>query len=401
MNPKRILFVTNRVPYPLSDGGNLAMDATLKGYLNAGYSVYLLSMNTSRHPVSDEVWDALYPGLAGKSKVEVDNRIRPIPLFWNWLFSSRPNHVMRFEDVRFRRRLVEVVDQFSPDFIHIESVYLSSYVPLLRSKTSAKLILRLHNLEYQIWDRLYHRENRWMFRAYLGSLSRRIRQYERESWANYDLLLPITAEDAKVLAREVPQVPRITWPFGWDHFPGLSFDSKRPLRKVYHLGAMDWIPNQEGIEWFLREVWPLIHARYPDFRFQFGGRNMPASFQTPREDGSEAVAEVPSALDFLSSQDILVVPLLSGGGIRVKILEAMAARKLVVTTSWGIEGIDAVAGRHYFLADTAMDFLEVFGRVVKEPEKAVEMIEQAHLWVNQHYASSRLMAPVKRFLDQW
>lgn len=393
-----MLILTNRVPYPLTDGGNLAMDATLSAYLDSGLSVYLLSMNTRRHPVSQEVWSRLYPGLAGKSMVSVDNRIALIPMLGNWIFSRLPYHVPRFRDPGFARELESVIREFQPDFIQFESVFLSSYIPRIRELTPAKLVLRLHNLEYQIWERLSWRETGPIRKAYLSSLARRMRRYEETVWNLYDLLLPITPEDGRRLAEAARDKPQVCWPFGLKEF-GEGKPQDRPLRRFYHLGAMDWIPNQEGIDWFLVQVWPRMESVMADGEFHFGGRNMPPRFRNYQRKGVFVHGQVPSAPDFIRDMDILVVPLLSSGGIRVKILEAMAAGKLVISTRRGMEGIDALSGKHYFLADSPEAFQEAAEQILCHPARVREMIREAQDWVAQHYASQKLARPVLETLE--
>jgi glycosyltransferase involved in cell wall biosynthesis len=141
----------------------------------------------------------------------------------------------------------------------------------------------------------------------------------------------------------------------------------------YHIGAMDWLPNKEAIDWFISDIWPLVKQSLPDFLFYFAGRNMPQSYSTVNEDGIHCKGEVPNADAFIADKKILIVPLRSGGGVRVKILEAMAAGKIVVSTGTGMQGIDAVAGEHYLLADTP----EVFAQQLKwalENKAAAEQI---------------------------
>src|SRR5690606_13398847 len=125
-------------------------------------------------------------------------------------------------------------------------------------------------------------------------------------WNSYDLLLPITLEDAQVLEHHIPHASPVCWPFGWKSFPKVDFDPTRPLRRAYHLGAMDWLPNQEGIQWFLEKVWPRVHARFPAFHFSFGGRNMPSAFTSYQGNQVNCLGQVPSAQDFIEDKDILV-----------------------------------------------------------------------------------------------
>jgi glycosyltransferase involved in cell wall biosynthesis len=361
MSSRRILILTNRVPYPPSDGGNLAMKAMIDGYRDSGWDVCLLAMNTSRHYVQPAIVRSAFPGVRVET-VDVNNDVKTIPTVLNYLFGSLPNHAVRFDNAEYRERLNLTLQEFRPEVVQVESVFLSEYLPDIR-KTNALTTLRMHNVEWEVWGRVAMETKSLLKRIYLGDLAKRIRHYEQKAWARYDLLLAITEVDASIAKTYNKQV--LTVPFGIDteHLKqtGLTEDWK-----CYHLGAMDWLPNAEAINWFLSEIWPAIHVNNPAVTFYYAGRNMPDSFKALKIPGVICAGVVPDADEFIADKNILIVPLRSGGGIRVKILEAMAAGKLVISTSIGMQGIDAIAGKHYLQANTVAEFSTAVDRVVND-----------------------------------
>ncbi len=154
INPRKILILTNRVPYPLKDGGNLAMNAMIEGYHRAGWQVYLLAMNTSRHPVKHEQLQKLFTHLHAFEWVDIDNHLKWTEVLKNYLFSHEPEHVIRFYKEAFKNKLTEVLEAFKPDVVQVESVYLSTYLPVVKECSDAVMVLRVHNLEYQVWQGL-------------------------------------------------------------------------------------------------------------------------------------------------------------------------------------------------------------------------------------------------------
>lgn len=355
MAVKRILILTNRVPYPLKDGGALAMHAMITGYRKAGLEVFVLAMNTTRHYVAPDAIPAWLKD-GGFAAVDTDTRIRPLPVLLNFLFSSQPEHSVRFYREAYAAKLQELIGNFAPDVIQMESIYLSSYLPQVRRQTKAPVIQRLHNIEYQVWERLAAETAHPVKRFYLRNLALRIKKYEQKIWNDFDLLLPITGADAALIATSGSRTKMLVAPFGID-----INESNTTLIKEewdgYHIGAMDWLPNEEAMRWFSREIWPDLHAAIPVFRFYFAGRNMPEWCREVQEDGLHCMGEVPDAGAFIASKKILIVPLRSGGGIRVKILEAMAAGKLVISTAVGMQGIAAISGVHYLEANNKADFI--------------------------------------------
>ena len=383
MNPRRILIVTNRIPYPLHDGGALAMDAMIRGYRDAGLQVHVLAMNTIRHFIPQEKVASLYHDIQGFDAVRFDNGLKPLKLLANILFSKKPEHAQRFYSSEFEAKLVAVIQAFQPDIVQMESPFLSEYLPVIKQYSKAMLVLRMHNVEYQVWERLAAESTGWK-KNYLGILARRMRVYEEEIWKQYDLLLPITDADAQMVRQLDTQLPLQVAPFGIAiHAAG--GDEQYDFTKAYHVGAMDWLPNAAAIDWLLQEIWPEVKRMVPQATFYFAGRHMPERYYQQLPEGAFCAGEVPSVTQFKKGKSVLFVPLRSGGGIRVKILEAMAAGKLVISTSVGMQGINAVPGVHYLKADTPLEFATAMHWCNQYPDLAVQMIAAARQMIAGHY----------------
>ncbi len=395
MSNRRILILTNRVPYPLNDGGNLAMQAMINGYHSAGWQVYLLAMNTSRHFLGGDILGSIYTNIFRFETVPINNDVKPVPTLVNFLFSKQPNHAERFQSEDFKNAIKEAIVLFKPDIVHVESVFLTSYLPLIKRLTNATTVLRMHNIEWQVWERLA-KASTGVKRIYLTNLAKRIRKYEPQAWGQYDFLLPITSVDAAMVARVLPQAKLHIVPFG------IKTDSLSPQYigdwVGYHIGAMDWLPNAEGISWFLKEAWPIIHRQHPEFNFHFAGRNMPESFQKFIA-GVTCYGEVQDANTFIANKRILIVPLRSGGGIRVKILEAMVMGKVVVSTAIGMQGIDATAGVHFLEANTAVEFANTIDWILLNKEKAETIGQNSAALIRDKYDVNLIQIGLLQWLE--
>ncbi len=389
MNPLRILIVTNRIPYPLRDGGALAMDAIIRGYQRAGMEVHLLAMNTSRHPVGEDLLKTLYPEIHGFDTVPVNNDVKTLSVLKNFIFSQLPEHVQRFYHPVFVAKLKSLLSTFKPDVVQMESPFLSAYVPLIKN---AVHVMRVHNVEYEIWQRLAG-ESSGIKRIYLSTLASRMRHYEEKIWEEYDLLLPITETDAAVIHKAHPNQEMLVSPYGIETTEHSEIKETR-FFKAYHLGAMDWLPNQAAIDWFLKDIWPVIKARVPEAEFYFGGRNVPERFFDHLPEGTFCCGEIMDVQDFYSDKQILVVPLLAGGGIRVKILEAMAEGKLVISTAIGMQGINAMAGIHYLEANTPEEFANAFQLAIDDATNANKISSNAQTLVLEHYANKAIISRI-------
>ena len=389
MPQRKILIVTNRVPYPLKDGGNLAMHAMIEGYHNAGWQVSLLSMNTSKHHIAHTSLKRLFTHLFAFDWVDVDNTIKLPGILQNFFFSSQPEHARRFYSEAFKEKLKDVLISFKPDVVQVESVYLTTYMSEIKTCSNAVTVLRLHNIEYQIWQSLTSKQRNPFKKIYFENLTKRVRDFERDAWRQYNLLLAITEKDASVVTRLEEMTNVIVAPFSIDIAKIQPSHNERWVG--YHLGAMDWIANQSSIRWFLHHAWPMIHKALPRFEFYFAGRKMPEEFKKIRLSGVYCLDEVPSAEEFIADKKILIVPLLSGGGIRVKILEAMAAGKVVISTATGIKGIDARPGEHYLRVHKPEDFVRAIKWCLNNQEAAEKMAEKARAMVMEKYENSKVI----------
>jgi glycosyltransferase involved in cell wall biosynthesis len=353
----RILQICNKFPYPLKDGAAIAITYLAKAFDELGHEVTLLSMNTSKHwfdtaglPTDFNHYQALHT-------VYVDNRIRPLPALRN-LFSSKSYHIERFEDADFAKKLREILQETSFDIVQLESVYLAPYISVIRTYSSAAVVLRAHNVEYEIWERVAANSN-LLKRWYLQKITPRLKQYEVDHLNKYDLVVGITERDIQHFRRLGLQKPAVVCPIGVDsrdYTPdGRCYD--QPLSMSF-IGSLDWMPNQDGLKWFLDEVWePFLAPQFPELTFHIAGRTAPLWLRNLNKERVIFHGEVPSAADFLNEHPIMVVPLLSGGGMRAKILEGMAVGKVVLSTRIGMEGISAKDRAECLLADTPDGFV--------------------------------------------
>ncbi len=396
MSARKILIITNRVPYPLNDGGNLAMQAMIDGYQTSGWEVYLLSMNTSKHYIHPRILEKLFTNIHAFDWMDINNDIKATTILKNYLFSEEAEHVARFYNTAFEEKIVSVINDFKPDVVQIESVYLTTYMPAIKRSAKAISVLRMHNIEYHIWHSLANKSKNFLKKSYLTNLTKRLKIFERNAWKQYDIVLAITEKDAAHV-RKLENIPNLlVAPFSMDT-DKLQVSDVQQKWAAYHIGAMDWIPNREGVKWFLTEVWPRVHKVAPQFEFYFAGRKMPAEFTQMNIEGVHCMAEVENAADFIADKKILIVPISSAGGIRVKILEAMAAGKIVITTPFGIKGIEAKTGEHYLSATTPDDFTRAIKWCLKNRDEAEQIAVNARKLVINKYDYRKV---IKNIIDE-
>jgi len=385
----RILELVNRVPWPLTDGGAIGVQYYLEGYLKAGCTLSLLAMNTTRHWVDVQQLPALYGQLRHFETIRVDNSIRPLPALRS-LLRGTSYHIDRFLSPAYEAALTRLLQDNRFDVVHLDGIFLTPYLPVIRKHSRAKIVLRMHNPEFRIWERLAAQEKNPLKRWYLGKLAAQLKAFEQKHINDYDLALPISKEDEAVYRALGCTIPMYLHPFGVD-VGATPFLPAQPPATVYHIGAMDWLPNQESVDWLLEKVWPLVHRQLPQLMLYLAGRNMPEKYKQQTWPNVIVAGEVPDALAFESNKSILAVPLLSGGGVRIKIFKGMAMGKCIVTTPVGVEGIDAVPDRDVLLATTAPAFAQQIMAAAQNPELMKNCGSNARRLMEEKYDAPKLM----------
>ena len=166
------------------------------------------------------------------------------------------------------------------------------------------------------------------------------------------------------------------------------------------IGSLDWMPNQDGLRWFLDMVWqPLLAPNFPELSFHIAGRTAPRWLRELNMERVVFHGEVPSAADFLNQHSVMVVPLLSGGGMRAKILEGMAVGKVVLSTRMGMEGIEAADRRECLLAEQPTDWLDAIQWCFDEGENLAALGARARVFCEQHFDNETVARELVKVFD--
>ena len=362
----RILQLMNKVPWPPKDGGAIACLNMTKGFSMLGHEVTVLSMNTSKHHIRIK-------DMPDDVKSKADFRLVEVPASINWLeatlnllFSKLPYNAKRFISDEFSNELVKLLTEKTFDVIQLEGLYLCPYIPVIREYSKALIVYRAHNIEYEIWERTAKLSEGFRSK-YLRNLSKRIKRFEISYLNSYDLLVPITDRDGIILDKLGNTKPRHTSQTGIDFASLVPTARKLEFPSLFHIGALDWAPNQEGLIWFFNHCWPKIHQENPDLKFYLAGRNAPEWFERIiKLDGVVYLGEINDAYDFINSKAVMVVPLFSGSGMRIKIIEGMALGKPIVTTDIGTEGIPTESGKNILIANDADSFTEAINQLIND-----------------------------------
>lgn len=381
----KILLICNKSPYPPLEGGPIAMNMMIEGLIDAGHQVKVLAINTNKYYTDIESIPLEYRGKTNIELPYTDLSLNPLTALY-CLITGKSFHAYRFNSNSWLKPLEKILSKEQFDIIQIETLFMSPALDVIKKKSKAKVVLRAHNVEYLIWKRVYLSASGPVRRWYLNHLWKTLRDFEKEMLPRFDGIVPITNQDAELIKMSGIKIPVRAIPFGLQACKIATTIPPLPATPIaFHIGSMDWIPNQEGIKWLIDEVWPKVKTRVPDAILRLAGRNMPQWLLKMEVPGLEVIGEVADAKEFILQGTVMIVPLFSGSGIRIKIIEALAHGKAVITTSIGAEGIACLNGRDILLADDAESMTEAVIMALTDQqlckslgENAIELIRKQH-----------------------
>lgn len=390
-----ILFICNKSPWPPHEGGPIAMNNLIEGVIAAGHNVKVLAINTNKYNVNISDIPEHYKKNTNIELIYIDLSLKLVPAFIN-LFSGKSYHVERFISNNFREKLKEVLLKQKYDIVQIETLFMSPYIDTIREFSKASIVLRAHNIEHLIWKRVASITRNPFKKAYLKHLAKTLENYEKDILNSYDGIIPISSKDEHFFLK-TSNKPIATISFGVDTSNLKSSDNIECEHALFHIGAMNWIPNQEGIKWFLEHVWPKVNKELPELKLYLAGREMPNWIKELNQNNVVVVGEVPNAYSFIKSKYISIAPLFSGSGIRIKIIESMAHGKAVISTTIGAEGINYTNGENIMIADDAESTVEAIIELVTNRDKCDSIGINARSLILEEHDNTKLIENLIKF----
>jgi len=280
--------------------------------------------------------------------------------------SVAPYAVRKFTHPKVRRSVAQWLSNGTLDVAVCDFLSASLNFP---EHFAAPVVLFQHNVETMLWRRMAHTEKAPWRKLSYSIEGWKMASYETQALRRFQHVIAVSEHDRNAMVGlssgcSITVVPTGVDTDKYQASPSVSGDP--PV--VLFTGSMDWEPNVDAVEYFCGEIWPTVLAAFPNARFQIVGRTPSARVRSLASASVEVTGTVPSITDYLRSATVVVVPLRIGGGTRLKIFEAMAMAKALVSTSIGAEGLDVKDGQDLMIADNAQSFAAAVVRVLKEPE---------------------------------
>ncbi|MDZ7738569.1 MAG: glycosyltransferase family 4 protein [Bacteroidales bacterium] len=385
----KILIISDKPPWPGTSGGALAVMEIIKALARQKAGLSIIYAVTAKHDDTAVCPHKINGVNINNIPVRINTGINIASLILNILFSKLPYNITRFNSAVFRKKLKELLKEVRYDIVQLEGLNMSGYIKTIRQHSDAHIAIRSHNVEHEIWSRLAANEKNYFRSYYMGILSRRLKKHELQAIRLCDFHIPLTGKDNTHFLSAGINIPYYIYPYA--HTVKERADTKINKNTICYIGSLDWRPNQEGIQWFLNKVWDLVLAACPDLTLLISGRNAPEWLVKKfKRKGVRYYGEVNNAEDFMDKGEIMIIPLLSGSGIRVRAIQAMARGIPIVTTLRGIDGIDARDGRELLIATSAGHYAECIVRLIEDRTLYTKLSVNSRKFIENNYNNDEL-----------
>lgn len=416
----KVLQLYYKMPFPMHDGGSYSIYSASLSLISQDIDLTILAMNMMKAPASEDLIPQDFKLNTRFKSVVVDNRVKPLSALIS-LIGNKSYFAGRFISKDFSKSLIALLHENEFDMVQLEHLYLCQYIDVVRKYSNARIVLRAQNVEHKIWQHYAAKLTNPFLKWYFTIESNKLKEIEDIACCLVDGIISLTKEDGAYFKSvrfktsatlgamhkynlKVRAIPIGIIPNG---SAGQSPGNQDGLPLVYHLGSMDWRPNVEGIRWFIKEVLPLIVEKMPDIRVHIAGRNMPSWFFGQRSKNLIVDTNVTDSAEYQRDKAIMVVPLLSGSGIRVKILEGMALGKTIIATSLAATGIvnkehDNVSGdeQPVIIADSPHEFAEQVCKYAKSAVLCREIGDRAFKLASEEYNINNIGVSIVSFYKQ-
>lgn len=387
----KILWVKAGGLVPLDSGGKIRSYNILKELARSHEVTLFTHYAEEPDDAHSQLKDLFHQVECYPLKIPPAKRFAEAMLYARHSMSPLPYSVAKYSQPRVAQRLRKLLDQDKYDVIVCDFIVAGGVIPW---DIQSPKVLFTHNVEALIWERHYRVARNPLWKAVCWREYQKMERLERSYLTQADQVLTVSEFDRDYFSKFISPEKIAVIPTGVDteYFrpaPGAEF----PNRLVFS-GSMDWMANEDGITFFIAEILPRIQAAAPDVQLEIIGRNPSAALRalaarTPRVSVTGRVDDIGP---YVHRGAVYVVPLRVGSGTRLKIFEAMAMGKAVVSTSIGAEGLPVEQGKNILLADAPVEFAHQVVRLLNDSSERSRLGSAARLLVEQNYSWSAITA---------
>jgi sugar transferase (PEP-CTERM/EpsH1 system associated) len=381
-----ILFVTKELPYPPNNGHRIRSYNIIRG-LSKNNAVILFAFGDQEKEAAKL---AALQQYCVSIKVITLNRKGPkyFSLFGN-LFSPLPYGVKKRYSSLMKDSIKKYLQTSKIDIICCDSIYQSLHIPF---NTSRKILFE-HNIESVILRRYSATEKNLLKKLYIAVQAQKMDIFQEREWNKFDGRIVVSEDDHRIMSSRVKSAGIDVIPNGVDTTYYSPQNVQAEQFCLVFSGQMDWFANEDAVLYFSREIYPHIKKRIPNVTFWIVGRNPTKKIENLAQKDKSIIITgfVKDVRSYIATSKVVIVPLRIGSGTRLKILEAMAMGKAIVSTKIGCEGLDVTDGENILMADKPLDFAQKIIELFENPSMAKKLEQAGRKLVEEKYSWDKII----------
>lgn len=384
----KILYVAPKVPFPVQDGGCFAMMQLIRSLKDSGATLTGLFLATHKHPWTNESQKELSAYFDSYKVVQIDTKVRIFGAFSSFL-RKRNYNLERFRNDEVQSAL-STLTQEDFDLVLFDGLFAGACLTDWSLPKRLKSVMRTHNVEHEIWRGLAREQRKGLKKQYLGQLASSLGREEKRILSGVDEIWSMTDDDHRTFLEMGIKTPIFTIPVV---VPKVRTEPDLSVNTAFFLGSMDWLPNQEAVRYLTEEIWKAT-ANLPQLKIA-GSKaeklQLPASVQN--------CGRVPDVVNFMQHAGFMVAPIFSGSGVRIKLLEALAAGVPCVTTKIGAQGL-SVQDSGVLIADSVQEFVTHIQDLSESTALREELSRKGKAYIQNYHSFEVVNALIaKRFVE--
>ncbi len=389
----RILYLTHKPIFPVVDGGCKAMLQFLKCLLHLNPEIEHLCLSTHKHPFSSESYPEELNKKLNIENISIDTTVKPRQVLRH-LLSRKSYNLARFDSKEAHTYLANKLNSKKYDFIVLESLYCTPYISTIRESSDASIILRSHNVEFKLWEQLSQNTRGYLKKSYLKRLAKDLKQAEIQAYSAVDQLFSISESDKKTIEKLGVKTSITTIPVAMDLQPRKVNDSHS---RICFIGSMNWQPNLEAVNILVNELFPRIKENLPSTELHLAGSYMNGQYPTDLEINLINHDFAEDMQVFLRENGVMLLPIRTGSGVRVKILEALSLGVPIVTTPIGALGITDQSA--LIIGETDKELIQKTLELLHSTEKRKAQGLAAWNYIHSNYGIEQISTKIAQLLN--
>jgi polysaccharide biosynthesis protein PslH len=382
-----ILVITQKPIFPINDGGKVAMHALAQELKSSFDQVYNASISTEKHTAENNANIDVLLEIKTSQKWKIGLQ---------FLLFGKQMLLKRFYNESSASKLIQFIKEKNIQTVIFDGFYACSFMQELQKNTHVRCILRSHNIESEIWRSRSENQTSFVKKKIFNWVASSLKKLETSISTKVAQIWTLSSDDSAFFEKYTSKNKIKLVSIGMDVHQSTNILNHK---RFFMIGAMDWHPNREAVDFILEKVMPLIDASI-DFSLIIAGKAMPKKYTDLSTSQITIVDEIEDLETFFSTSGTLIAPILSGSGIRVKILDAMARGIPVITSKIGALGINTIGTQALFFAETPEEFHQMLIFIRENPKIVLQKSMLAQQYIHKFHCHSAIASEIKIILSE-